>query len=374
MPTDLKLTAAEARALEMFEADDLSDPVALVERAGRNKATFFEYGRFHGLDVSRSDISGVSFRGAILTGTILRKDQMAQITATGPRQFSDHASVVFTPHHTTSYEIENAVEAYEAARERIERARADGARELHLTLGKKLEEIPVEIAQLERLRLIDLDQTGIVDLSPLAQLKELETLYLSDTPITNIAPLAQLNRLQTLDLRNTSVSDIAPLSNLIILARLHLGTTQVADITPLSSIDNLKTLSLCNTIVTNIAPLSGKRKLETIDLRNTRVTDIAPLSRSLALRSLLLNNAPITDIKHLSSAVNLQTLSINNTIVDNIEPLSHLKNLQSISLAYSQVANITALGGLPQLNRLIIQGTPAAQHDWPMFTKGVVRR
>ena len=114
----LTLSAEEAAALSLFAADDLRDPVDLVRRAGRDVGRFFEYGRFEGLDVSRSSLAGVSFRGARLTGTIMRPEQEAEIRATGPALFTDHAPYARrpAPPREPDHSSPEAAEAYAEAK------------------------------------------------------------------------------------------------------------------------------------------------------------------------------------------------------------------------------------------------------------------
>ncbi len=59
----------------------------------------------------------------------------------------------------------------------------------------------------ERVRIVDLYASEVIDLSPLAELKNVEMLELSNTTVTDLSPLAELKNLKEVYLRFTQVSE-----------------------------------------------------------------------------------------------------------------------------------------------------------------------
>ncbi len=81
----------------------------------------------------------------------------------------------------------------------------------------------------ERVRLVNLDNTRVSDLSPLAEFKFLYSLRLENSPVRDLSPVAELKNLRLLYLKNTQVSDLSPLTELKNLQWISLENTQVSD-------------------------------------------------------------------------------------------------------------------------------------------------
>ncbi|WP_116132168.1 Lrp/AsnC family transcriptional regulator [Tropicimonas sp. IMCC34043] len=64
---------------------DMTDPIAAVERVGLNPQEFFEGFDWSDMDFRRSDLSSVSFLGAILDGIYIYEDQLPVILGTNPK-------------------------------------------------------------------------------------------------------------------------------------------------------------------------------------------------------------------------------------------------------------------------------------------------
>lgn len=103
-------------------------------------------------------------------------------------------------------------------------------------------------------------------------------LNLNNSNINDISFLSSLTQLQSLFLHNTKIKDISVLSDLTQLQGLFLSNTQVKDISILSSLTQLQTLSLNNTQVKDISALSGLTQLQHLWIDNTPITDLSPLA------------------------------------------------------------------------------------------------
>jgi len=134
-----------------------------------------------------------------------------------------------------------AADAYKAAQAEIARAKATGEDRLRLdeTAFRALQALPPEIAELDGLRQLDLDNTQIRDMSPLAGMQTLLVLYLDRTKVSDITPLAGMQSLQALYLNGTQVSDIAPVAGMQSLRELYLTGTLVSDLRPILSLESL---------------------------------------------------------------------------------------------------------------------------------------
>lgn len=109
-----------------------------------------------------------------------------------------------------------ADEAYEAARAEIARVKAWGATVLRLDREpfRALNSLPPEIADLDALRTLNLNNTHVSDISQLNNLTGIQTLSLNHTQISDIAPLRGMTKLQEIWLEHTKVMDFRPLLSL----------------------------------------------------------------------------------------------------------------------------------------------------------------
>ncbi|MCA3315393.1 MAG: hypothetical protein ING06_20280 [Roseomonas sp.] len=82
---DIVLTQKEDAAFREIRNSDCEDLVGLMKSVGYDPATFFEHGDWTKMDFRGSDVRGVSFAGAIMTGAILYRDQFEAVRKTRPR-------------------------------------------------------------------------------------------------------------------------------------------------------------------------------------------------------------------------------------------------------------------------------------------------
>ena len=90
---------------------------------------------------------------------------------------------------------------------------------------------------------------------------------LSLTHVSDLSPLAELTRLRDLNIVATHVSDLSPLIGLTRLEGLFLARTDVSDVTPLAGLTNLEVLELSDTHVSEEETIrSSKRCYRTAKL------------------------------------------------------------------------------------------------------------
>ena len=127
---------------------------------------------------------------------------------------------------------------------------------LHGEPFRALARIPDEIETLPKLRVLNLENTSVVDLSPLTTLKSLKFLWLNKTAVADLSPIAGNRDLRTLQLTGSRVTDLRPLRDLSGLAKgadggfqywngLHFRSTPVttnnAELARLAEIENSQT-------------------------------------------------------------------------------------------------------------------------------------
>ncbi|MFX1478500.1 MAG: tetratricopeptide repeat protein [Promethearchaeota archaeon] len=209
--------------------------------------------------------------------------------------------------------------------------------------------------ELNRLKVLTFYNTKVTDINPLDSLTNLEELNFKQTDISDIKPLLSLKKLKKLDFSNTKVFDISPISSLTALQEISLGGKfKLSDLSVLASLLNLKKLDLADAIVTDLSWIASLSQIEFLDLSNTQVSDISPLKSLRNLKTLNLCNTLVSDIEPLKQLTNLRRLYLDKTKVSNIEILSHLKSLESLRLLNTKVTDINPLASLTNLEELWI--------------------
>ena len=134
----------------------------------------------------------------------------------------------------------------------------------------------------------------------MAALVHLGGLWIYVNPISNLSPLANLAKLKQLNLGICEISDIRPLANLTRLERLWLHSNQIQDITPLTNLTNLIELWLTGNRIVDIRPLANLTRLEILRIHDNLILDVSPL-KSLSISEFLydevceLSGLPIQD-------------------------------------------------------------------------------
>lgn len=222
-----------------------------------------------------------------------------------------------------------AEKAFEAACAMTAQAKAEGWETLSFDSEelRALTRLPDQIATLDRLKTLRLNNTQVADIAPLAGLTGLTVLSLNNTQVADITPLAGLTALISLGLHNTQVADIAPLAGLTRLKNLGLSYTQVSDITPVAGLTKLTTLNLSNTQVADITALAGLNGLTDLWLSKTHVVDITVLAGLAWLTDLDLSNTQVEVISPLAGNFDLASLMLNGAEARDLRPLRTLRRL-----------------------------------------------
>lgn len=122
-----------------------------------------------------------------------------------------------------------------------------------------------------------LPENHVTDISPLANMKKLKSVELRGNKIKDLTPLESLTELETVDVSNNQISDIKALSEKSKLERLYLSGNNISDLTPLEKSFALKELNVTDNKITTIETVKGFLSLEYFGFSNNRVKDILPL-------------------------------------------------------------------------------------------------
>lgn len=161
------------------------------------------------------------------------------------------------------------------------------------------------VAQLPRLRRLDLVATGVRDLAPLAGALRLEHLSLARSAVDDLTPLSRLPALAELKLDRTAVTDLTPLAGSTTLRRLDLGETPIGDLAQLGALPRLTVLDIGSAPALRRLDLSGFPALETLVAVSVGDATLWPATFPATLRELILGGAawpegrPLPDLPRL---------------------------------------------------------------------------
>ena len=192
------------------------------------------------------------------------RDNTLQVEAASPtKKLSDDIGVVPPPPDDTAEPAPLADEQLEAGRN-VKVRRIIKPKSLHTALAalnpaynKSKADFVVKNGVIIKVRL---NNTGIVNISPLAGLKHVISINLDRNPVWNLAPLSKL-RLAGLSIANTDVRDLKPLKNMK-LRYLNISGTKVSDISLLKRMP-IQMLNMANCVfIKDFTPLKRMKNLQ----------------------------------------------------------------------------------------------------------------
>ena len=247
--------------------------------------------------------------------------------------------------------MSDADKAYQAAKRLIAKAKISGTDELSFATPAThaLEVLPPEIAALDKLRTLDLNDTQITDLTPLAGMVGMTRLYLHHTGVTDLTPLAGMGGMTVLTLNETKVTDLTPLAGMVGMTELSLSRCGVTDLTPLARMVGMTELWLGHTKVTDLTPLAGLVGVTLLWLGHTKVTDLTPLAGLVGMEGLYLDNTGVTDLTPLAGMLGMTGLSLTNTGVTDLTPLTGLLEMAALWLDDCAVSDLRPIRAMEKL-------------------------
>ena len=178
------------------------------------------------------------------------------------------------------------------------------------------------LKKLVDLRVLYIDNNPLIDdISGLADMTKLKLLQLPKPLITDITPLSRLTNLVELDIRENQIRDITPLANLTNLRALTISVNPITDITPLSRLTNLVELYMWECQISDITAIVNMTQLEYFTASKNKITDITPLTNLTQLKGVNVSNNQITDASPLTRLINLDRLHIYGNPIADKEPL-----------------------------------------------------
>ena len=134
------------------------------------------------------------------------------------------------------------------------------------------------LSGLIKLERIWLHENLPIDISPLTGLISLISFHSWGTPIiSDLTPLADLPKIREIDICGGEISDLSALANATGLKELSFAGNEIWDLSPLANLTGLTRLNLENNEITDVSPLAGLINLTSLRLENNEILDFSPL-------------------------------------------------------------------------------------------------
>lgn len=200
---------------------------------------------------------------------------------------------------------------------------------------------------------LDLDGTGIEDLSILSSLRELRYCAAAGNSVEKIGTLGKA--LVVLNLERNRITDLSPLSSATGLQYLNLSLNQIEKVDVLSKLSTLKQLYLTHNKIADLGPLGdSSAPIESILFSYNAIRDLTPIG------------------KFVQKDRSLTWLSLDHNAVSEISALQYAKTLTNLDLSYNKVEDISALSDL-NLNVVDLSDNPLKSIDALHITKHMTK-
>lgn len=202
---------------------------------------------------------------------------------------------------------------------------------------------------------------NIRSISPLGEMLELETLILRNVPVgEQTESLNELDELKILNLSNTGIADISPLKGAMKLTHLEMNQNDIEDITPLSGMTELKILDLGENRIENVDALRDHVHISELDLRGNEIKDIDPIRGLSDLRYLnLKGNGRIRSVEAIAELLKLETLILKDVpIGDQYHIFENLIHLQRVNVENTGILDESVFARLEEKGSLVRDEVP----------------
>ncbi len=204
---------------------------------------------------------------------------------------------------------------------------------------------------------LNLNRTGVNDLSTLMNYYDIKTLRLSGNNIEYPAGLEMMHQLSTLDLSDNRMMYMNDLSTYPALIHLNLRDNPIEMVPGLSELYELQFLDLSNTKLMNANDLSGVTQLAELHLSGLTLPGMELLNiaqQNTRLTALSLAGVDLSNQYFMSYPwVKLRDLDLRDTGVIDVMVMP---GLEILKLAGNQLNNIYSLQGVDTLRSLDLSG------------------
>lgn len=219
---------------------------------------------------------------------------------------------------------------------------------------------PITLKDLDKLKSLEAEYSGITDLSGLEYARNLEKVKLSHNGLDekDFWVFRLNSKIKHLDVSSNRIKNVDFLYGMDSLTYLDIGDNAIKDISPLRALSNLKELSLYATDVKDLTPIAHLKRLVALDISGTGATNFSPIKGLTSLETLWMTRVNVNSFDFLNKLTNLKTLNIDDTFYgtdDRIDgsPLKNLKKLENLYMNRVFFKDFTFLQSMKKLKKLV---------------------
>lgn len=242
----------------------------------------------------------------------------------------------------------------------------------HLIINKPVENYKL-IAELKKLKHLEMNHSDLESIEFLEPLTLLESLDLSYNSISDISAIQSMKHLKLLNISRNKISEVSALTDLTQLKALYMESNYIADYNVLGTfLDQITETdifivyfndpSLNQAVKDQLKKQTGvitNRDLKSLKRLNASGYDIYDLGGIELLENLIeleLNDNRLSELKPLEKLSELQILKLKNNQIADISSLVYLSELYIVDLSFNQITSIEALTYLAKLDYLYLEG------------------
>lgn len=182
-------------------------------------------------------------------------------------------------------------------------------------------------ADLQVLYILNLNQSGITDLSGLEYARNLKKLSISNARIHSLAPISELKYLTTLTLYQTQFLEVTDRIQWPRLTTFSATASVFPSYGFLTQVASLENFTCVSSNLTALTYIENNKHLKGLNVSDNAIEDITPLKDMVLLSNINLSKNPITAIGPMAQFSNLNKLDLSYTQISDISPILKLKKL-----------------------------------------------
>lgn len=227
------------------------------------------------------------------------------------------------------------------------------------------------LSVLSNLKLLDLDDNSVSDLTPIGKMTALEELHICRNAVTSLSPLSGHASLRILDVSLNSLESIAPLAECTSLSELNVSDNKLSDIGVVSSLVKLTVLDASKNKIESIEGIENCKSLEVFNLSDNKLVEIDGLAGIDTLTEINIDYNDVLEVPHFSENCQLVTFSAAHNFLENCEGLRGLPNLNYVNMDYNNIRDISGLLDCNNLVQVNVFGTYIKDAD-DFRDKGII--
>lgn len=206
---------------------------------------------------------------------------------------------------------------------------------------------------------INLESTGIKDISPLAGFAKVENIDIAGNVITDLSPLADLPMLTSLNAGFNKLDRLPDLAKFRGLTALYLANNPITDLSGIEKLGQIETLEMSGTAVRDWSALTKLPKLQMLGLVSLQQPESLSTLPKMDYNALWLADNGIESYRFLAErAPKLERLYIQENALTSLEDSALFPNLLALNVSMNKITSVANSQIRPRFFELNLSSNP----------------